>query len=228
MSGVITALEIQKRNKERVNVYLDGEYAFAIDAIQASKLRKGQHLTNAEIAALRDEDAVGRALDSAVRFLAVRPRSSHEVRQNLLRKKIAEPVIIAVMERLEAMGYLDDRAFAQFWVENRNSFRPSGPQALRYELRQKGISKDIIEAVLAQLGDEDQAAYAVLVGQAWRWRGQNKRYFKEKGGALLRRRGFDYEAISAALDQFIRTQREEDPTFFDEETNDDGGTNLET
>ncbi len=215
MQGIITALEIQKRDKERVNIYLDGEYAFAISAVQAASLRKGQRLSAAEVAALRDEDAVERACNSAARFLAVRPRSSHEVRQNLLRKTFPPDIIAAAMQRLEAMGYLDDRAFAQFWVENRQTFKPMGPQALRYELRQKGIPKDIIDAVLEPFDDEDQTAYQALSGAASRWRGLNRRAFKEKGGAFLQRRGFSYDASSAALERFIREMREADPTFFE-------------
>lgn len=72
---VVTAVEVQKRSKERVNIYLDGSYAFSLNIVDAASLRTGQSLSDSEIAAMRGEDAVVRAVDSAARFLGHRPRS---------------------------------------------------------------------------------------------------------------------------------------------------------
>ena len=83
---VVTTLEIQKRNKELVNVYLDGEYAFALDIMAAAHLQKGQQLSDEEIAELQNQDEITRAIDRAVRFLSYRPRSVHEIRRNLADK----------------------------------------------------------------------------------------------------------------------------------------------
>ena len=83
---VITALEVQKRNKERVNVYLDDEFAFGLNMMEAAKLRKGQTLTAEEIKVLTDEDAINQAVNRAIDFLSYRPRSTEEVRRNLIKK----------------------------------------------------------------------------------------------------------------------------------------------
>ncbi|PJF25209.1 MAG: RecX family transcriptional regulator, partial [Phototrophicales bacterium] len=137
--GKITTLEVGKRDPSRVNVYLDDEYAFSLALDDAARLRKGQELTNADIAALKSADAVVRAVDSASRFLAVRPRSIQEVRDHLIRKRFENAVISQAIDKLQALGYLDDQAFAAFWVRERRTFKPLGARALRYELRQKGI-----------------------------------------------------------------------------------------
>lgn len=198
----ITALELQKRNKERVNVYLDGEYAFSVTALQAFALRKGQPLSDEEIAALRGEDAVAKAVDSAARFLAHRPRSEAEVRRNLTGKAVDAPVVEAAVARLRAMGYLDDQAFARFWVQNRVAFRPLGPSALRYELRQKGVADADIEAVLRDL-DTAEDAYRAASAQARRLRGLDERAFRAKIGSFLQRRGFPYPVIQEALNRLV-------------------------
>lgn len=135
--GVITALEVQKRNKKRVNVYLDEEFVFSLSLDEAARLHKGQVLSDADVEKLRDQDEVSRAFDSAARFLSYRPRSMHEVRQNLRQKSVPPAAIDAALERLSAHGYLDDRAFAEFWVRERNAFKPLSPKALRFELRKK-------------------------------------------------------------------------------------------
>lgn len=214
--GVVTALEIQKRNKERVNVYLDGEYAFSLALIDAAQLRKGQTLTRPEIEALRDEDAIKRAIDSAARFLAHRPRSIAEVRGNLSRKNFPDTVIDTALNRLEAMGYLDDVAFTRYWLENRSTFKPRGPMALRYELRQKGVSSAIIDAALEDVDVQD-AAYRAARQKVSRYTGLTRRQCRDKLGGFLQRRGFDFATCRDVIEQIVSELDIETPTFFAED-----------
>lgn len=210
---VVTAVEVQKRNKERVNIYLDGAYAFSLNIVDAASLRTGQMLTDSEIAAMRGEDAVVRAVDSAARFLGYRPRSVSEVRRNLKEKEFDAGVIDAAIERLERMGYLDDAAFARFWVENRTQFKPLGASALRFELQQKGVSDAIIQHALADLNDQlgaRQAAEPLLR----RMRGMDRRSARQKLSTTLARRGFAFEDIRAALDDLFQDVETDDEAFF--------------
>ncbi|PJF21588.1 MAG: RecX family transcriptional regulator [Phototrophicales bacterium] len=199
MMGVITALEIQKRNKERVNVFIDGEYAFSLTLIEAARLKKGQQLTEQDIAELCRVDDVHRAVDHAVRFLSYRPRSGKEVRNNLS-KKFDEVVIEAAIERLNALGYLDDEAFAKYWVENRHEFNPRGVMALRYELRQKGIAESIIQSVLDSYDTYD-AAYRAAQNKVRSLKVADRQTFYQKVGSYLQRRGFAYDVIRDVLQQ---------------------------
>lgn len=215
--GTVTALEVQKRNKKRVSVFLDGEYAFSLSLDDAARLRKGQVLTEAEITALRDHDAVARASDAAARFLGLRPRSVHEVRQNLASKDLPPGVIDQAVEHLTQLGYLDDRSFAAFWVADRAQFKPLSPRALRYELRRKGIADAIIDEVLADLDAED-AAYRAASSQLRRLRGLDRRTFREKIGVFLARRGFSYAMSRETIRRLIETLEEEDPEFFASDT----------
>lgn len=186
---IITRLETQKRNVQRVNVYVNEVFAFSLSLDEAAKLHKGQALSDADIAALRGGDEVERAVVRATRFLAVRPRSEFEVRQTLARKDVPQPVIDSALERLRALGYLDDPAFAEFWVSNRRQFKPLSARALRYELRQKGISNDIIDDVL-QTQDEDDDAYRAAQAQLRRVRVTEKAELRQKLMMFLARRGF--------------------------------------
>lgn len=212
-AGSITALEIQKRNKERVNVYLDNEYAFSLDVMQAAMLRKGQTLTEAEVTALQDDDAVVKAVDRALRFLAYRPRSEQEVRRNLTEKEIPEAVIDAAVDRLRNLGYLDDRAFALFWIENRSTFKPLSPRALRYELRQKGVPDTIISDLLADV-DASDAAYQAARKRLQRLRGTDHSTFRSKINTFLQSRGFTYDIIREITEQLIDELESEDVAYF--------------
>lgn len=199
-TGVITTLQLQKRNKERVNVFLDGEYAFAVSLTTAATLHKGQQLTAADIDALKQDGEMDLAYQRALRYLGMRPRSSAEIATYLKRKEYDESVVEVVVRRLHERGYLDDEAFARFWVENRNRFRPRGAQALRYELRQKGVERETIDATLEEQ-DEDAAAWAAVEGKISRWADLEKMEFEQKLMAFLARRGFRYDVCRRAASQ---------------------------
>ncbi len=194
MAGRITALEVQKKNKNRVNVYLDGEFAFGLPLMEAVRLHKGQWLTDEDIDRLKAADAYSRAMEAATRFLAVRPRSVAEVRRRLQRSHFDAATIERVIERLRELEYLDDEAFARYWVENRETFRPRGLRALRYELRQKGISNEIIERVLGTV-EPTVSARAALLPKARRWKQLQWPEFRTKATQYLARRGFSYDVI---------------------------------
>lgn len=211
--GVITALEVQKRNKERVNVFIDGEYAFGLSLMEAARLKKGQVLSAGEIARLKGEDAVVQAVESAAHFLSYRPRSLQEVRRNLKEKELPPEVTEAAVERLTALGYLDDEAFARYWVQNRAEFKPLSHRALRQELRQKGIADSIINEVLAGQ-DEQGLAYEAAQGQLRRLRQKTLREFKTKMSAFLQRRGFSYSTTQDVVVRIIQEMEAGDPDYF--------------
>ena len=118
-------------------------------------------------------------------------RSQSEMCTYLGKKGYDANLVAVVVERLLARGYLDDQAFAQFWVENRSRFRPRSARALRYELRQKGVSGVTIDEALSDL-DEDEIAWNAVESKLYRWDTLEKRDLEHKVMAYLNRRGFSY------------------------------------
>ena len=191
---VVTALEVNQRDKALVKLYLDDEFVMSLPQLEAAGLAIGQPLSQQEVEALADARAEQRVFDRAVRFLSYRPRSVEEVRRNLAKHEVADSLITAALARLEGLGYLDDRGFAEYWLENRARFKPMGERALRYELRAKGIADDIIETSLADF-EEEEAAYRAAARQASRIRGTTRQVFRRKLSQMLRRRGFEADTI---------------------------------
>jgi regulatory protein len=189
--GTVTAITRQKRNKERVNIFIDGAYAFSLAEITAAWLKIGQELTPEDIARLDAEDAVEKAKQSAYRYLSYRPRSTAEVRENLLKKEYDETIVEQVLTRLTELNLLNDQEFARFWIEQRETFKPRSQMALRQELYQKGISREIIDAAVAGV-DELAAAQKAAENKAQRWIQLPKETFFTKMSGFLQRRGFDY------------------------------------
>jgi regulatory protein len=199
MDYEITAIKAQKRNQKRVNVYLDGEYAFGVSRIVAAWLEVGQRISDEKITQLKSEDGREIAYQQALKFLSYRPRSEAEVRQNLLSHKYPNEDITFTLERLRQNKLVDDVRFAQAWVENRVDLRPRGIRALEYELRNKGITQDIIDQSLNGL-DEQLLANSAARQRAPRWEHLEPSDFKTKMHAYLSRRGFNYSIAREATD----------------------------
>ncbi|PJF44660.1 MAG: RecX family transcriptional regulator [Phototrophicales bacterium] len=213
MDGTITAITVQERNPERVNVYLNGQYAFSLDAVMAARLRPGQSLSADDVSQLQTQDNISKAYERAVRYLGTRPRSVAEVRRKLCDKGIAPSIIEIVIHRLEEMGYVDDEAFARFWVQNRGEYSPRGQAALRYELRQKGIDDEIIDTVLDDFDATDAALRAARQKARTLRNIRDKHIFKQKLGSYLARRGFSYDVVQPVVNLLIEEREVENDTF---------------
>ena len=194
----ITALKAQKRNRSRVSVYLDGEYAFGLARIIAAWLQVGQVLTEEKIAELEAQDAGEVAYQQALRLLNFRDRSESEIIKGLKQRQTPEEIITEVIARLHRGGLLDDQRFAKTWVENRTEFRPRSSRALAYELREKGIEQEAIQQVLESF-DEDEAAYLAAKKYVNRIKNLEWPEFRQKLLGYLARRGFHYETIRTAI-----------------------------
>lgn len=213
--GKITAVEAQQKRRRRVNVYLDDHYAFSLSDVVAERagLRPGMYLSALDVARLEQDDAAQVALDSALGYLSYRPRSERELRQNLSRKGIAPTLIEQVVARLQELSLLDDAAFAQFWVENRDRFSPRGVLALRSELFGKGVGRETIDEAIAGGADEESRARAVAEKKLVRLRGLDYRTFYGRLVALLARRGFSYEVAGRVTRSLWQnTDGDEEPT----------------
>lgn len=197
----ITAIQVQKKNPNRVNISLDDEFAFGLSRIVAAWLSVGQMLSDEKIAALQTQDAREVAYQKAMRFLGYRARSVQEVRENLQKHEIPEAVIEEVLKRLQEANLLNDQEFAQAWVENRNTFRPRSRRALAMELRHKGLDEEVVRDVLDQSVDEN--ALALEAARKYLRKVQKLDWpdFRQKLGSFLGRRGFSYGVIAPVLQQ---------------------------
>lgn len=195
----ITALKMQKRNKERVNLFLDGSFVFGIPLNDALSLKVGDELRPEQVERLRHLGELDKAKDSALRLLAFRPRSSAEIKRHLRDKGYDDHEIEHVVGRLTDLKFVDDRTFAQYWVEQRERFKPRSAFVLRQELRQKGIGDELIEEALDNL-DDTASARKAADQRVQRWRHLPEADFKKKLGAYLQRRGFRYGVVRDVLD----------------------------
>ncbi len=208
MGGQVTDIKMQARNSRRVNVYLDGQYGFSLALDVAASVGRGDNLSDEEIEKLQARDSEETAYDKCLKYLAYRPRSTSEVRRYLREKGVSAEVCELVAGRLERVGLLDDRAFARYWVENRETFRPRGRRLLRQELRAKGIDEELVVEVLSGV-DEESSAFRAASSKATRYAGLDDEGFSAKMSGFLRRRGFDYEVVRETVSRVLLQRGEE-------------------
>jgi regulatory protein len=209
MGKTITAITAQKRDKKRVNIFFDGEFAFGISRIVAAWLQVGQNLTDEQISKLISEDQDEAAYQRAIKLITYRDRSIAEIRQSLHQKQIPEEIIENVINRLGENGLLDDKRFANLWIENRNEFRPRSHRMLALELRKKGISEDIISQVLENTTADEELAHKAAQKQIRRYKTLEWQDFRRKLGSFLARRGFSYETVDLTVHQIWAEYRSE-------------------
>ena len=242
--GKVTLVEYQKTNPDRVNVFIEDEYAFSLAAILTAerRLKAGTYLTKEEVAELQSADLYNKGLAAALQQLAMRPRSEAEIK-TYLRKRYPDSTsetIDRVVERLRELNYLNDASFAQFWVENRSAFAPRGRNLLKQELMKKRVPRDIIEAVIqahleAQQEEADETgendgvtveesqALDMARKKAHSYAAEDWPGFYRKLGGFLLRRGYDYGITGRVTKQVWQelkgqggSDEDEDAEFFDE------------
>ena len=146
----------------------------------------------------------------ALRFLSYRPRSEKEVRDRLIRKKIDSQIIEKIIAKLKEKKFLNDEEFAKWWIEQRTKVRPKAIRVITLELKQKGISNEIIESLLSKdVSSEEQVlndlelANKLIEKRIERFRNSSKQEIYQKLGSYLSRRGFDWETIKQSIDELF-------------------------
>jgi len=196
----ITAIRTGKRAGRRLNVFLDGRFAFSLEAETAARqgLGIGQELSDGDVEALGKAEGHHRCMSAATRFLGYRPRSESELRDRLHQRGFDQDSIDLVIARLKDRGLVDDTAFALFWQENRQTFSPRSQWLTERELRGKGVPASIISDVVRDTDDGD-SAYRAALPRARRLRASDYQTFRRRLGQFLKRRGFGYEVISGTV-----------------------------
>jgi regulatory protein len=223
----ITALDPSPRRPDWWHVSVDGAYAFSLDGatVIAEGLAPGRALTSDDLARLRLLAEESRLMDTALNYLTSRPRSREEVRRNLLkpRRNRATPpaeAIDRVLDRLAEKNLLNDRDFADYWVEQRERFSPRSSYALAQELRQRGVARDTADEVV----DADRDSERALEAGRQRLRAltaADYETFRAKLTAFLQRRGFGYGIVRETVRALWEESRGTRPDAEDEGDYDD-------
>jgi regulatory protein len=194
----ITGITQQVKRRDRYSIFVDGKYAFSLSesGLLEQRLATGQEFDATRLAALKEASGADKAYGNALRYVAMRPRSTWEMEAYLRRKAVDEPVAERIMQRLQGSGLLDDMAFATAWVSTRRLLRSSSKRRMQMELKQKRVPEAIIDRVLQEDETDERDALREVVAK------KRARYpDRTKLMQYLARQGFSYDDISAVLNE---------------------------
>jgi len=221
----ITGIELQRKQKIRRNIFLDGKFAFSIsfELLLKNRLEVGQNLTERKIQELIRADQIKKLIDKALKFLSYRPRSEKEVKDNLTKirrdleaksetdKESFNSLVEETVKLLKSWKQIDDYEFANWWLTQRQEHKPKSVRELEVELLKKGIKREIIDHVIKKRREEKSEQFdekiiaASLASKRIRsYKNLSEGDFKIKLGRYLARRGFSWETLKEVIDTTIK------------------------
>jgi regulatory protein len=202
----ITSIERQVKNKNRVSIFVDGEYFGSLDekTFVKSTLKTGDTLVSDTWNTLQREGECESALNKAIAYISKIMRSESQVKRYLEKKGFHEEPIDHAVEKMKNYKYIDDEAYAKMILSHQINVKRVGQMAIRHALRQKGISGEISDKVLETYEEEEELQNAIKHAQKLynRYKNLDDKYKrKSKISQNMARRGFSWDIIEQAINR---------------------------
>jgi regulatory protein len=219
--AIISAIEPQKstqlKKNKRFNVFIDQRYAFSVseENLLRYKLKSGLSLDEKEVKNITNDEFFKKILDNCINFLSFRPRTEKEVTDHII-KKISigqnipfqqakdSQIISQIIKKLKKYKYLNDADFVAWWIKSRNESKQKGLRLIKLELRQKGISKDLLDKIISNDSDQEALALKALEKKRSKWQRTDPKKLKTKVLYYLASRGFDMDTIRSVFAIFFK------------------------
>ena len=200
---IITKMEVQKKNKNRYNIFLNDQFGFSLNAetIVEFGLKIDQEPDEELIQKLKEEDSYKYAFELALNYISYRARTERETRDYLEKKELDAASIDHAILKLMEYKYLDDERYAWDFIKYQAANSQYGTKVIQYKLLQKGIRKEIVETVCEAYQEEyEQNLARQLVAKLnQRNAGLDPRKKRDKIYRALMTKGFDYDKIKPLL-----------------------------
>lgn len=203
-SYTVTRVVVQKKRKDRFNIYLNGSYAFPVSEAVLVKtgLRKGLVLSKEELAEVKRVNAEQEAYSVAVDYLSYSLRSEKEVRAKLREEEINLEAVDTVIQRLKDQRYINDRIYGESYTRTAANLNRKGPQVIAQELKGKGLTPELIEEVLLQYPEADRLENALALAEK-QYKKQHRSSAREavnKTRLYLQQKGYSRETVAQVMD----------------------------
>ena len=208
--NIITKIEVGKRNKERVNIYIDNEYAFSISAelVYKENIKVKDEINVERLKKLADEDNYIKCKNSALKIIERTYKSEKELRDKLVLKGYDDHIIKLTINFLREYNLLNDTNYAKMYVKDRS--RNQGKNKIKYKLIQKGIDENIIEEELNKIyKDEIKKVVYEMALKKYRVlsKRENDNYkLTQKLYRFLMGKGYDYDLIKDVVKSIVKSE----------------------
>lgn len=201
--GKITSIEVQKRNVNRVNVYIDEVFTFACDAelIYKQGIQKDTVIDVESIKEIVKEDEFIKCKNSALRTVEKTYKTEKELKDKLMEKGFEEDTIKKSLDFLKEYNLLNDEKYTEMYIKDR--LRSQGRNKIKYSLIRKGVSEEIILDKMANIDDDDENEIAFKLAEKkfniLKKKESDKYKLSQKLFRFLLSKGYDYDCCNSVV-----------------------------
>ena len=197
----ITQIAAQQKNKDRCNVFIDGEYSFSVSTETVYKfyLKTGKEISEEEITAIKEDGERTSALNRATEYLSKAYKTRKQVKDYLLKKGFSDDAVYYAVSRLTETGYINDSEYARRYFETAS--KNQGKKLSAYKLMAKGVRKDVIDEAYEKAAVPSKENAAAVAEKYMRNKEINKENLAKTYRYLIGR-GFSYDEASEAISAF--------------------------
>lgn len=207
--AIITKITTQKKNQDRFNIFLDygkgEEYAFSVDSDVLIKfqLKKGMELDDFSFLEIQYQDDIRKAYNLAIHYLARRMRTKKEIKDYLLQKEMEEPAVNEALHKLAGQKYINDEEFAFSYVRTQKNTTEKGPDVITSELKEKGVTQNIIHNALKEYPQSEQIEKATKLCEKFfiKNKKDSERILRQKAEQMMLRKGYPFAVIQIAINE---------------------------
>ena len=205
--NIITKIEEGKRNKERVNIYIDNEYAFSVskEILYKENLKVDDTVNIEDLREIVKKDNYIKCKNSALRIVERSYKSERELKDKLLLKGYDKDSIEKTMEFLKEYNFLSDNNYTKMYVKDKSKFQ--GKNRIKFDLYRKGIDEEIIQEELSSIDEEDEreVAYNLVLKKynVISKRESDKYKLSQKLYRYIVSKGYSYDIASYAIKKVL-------------------------
>lgn len=193
----MTVTDIAKTKKGRFSLFIDGEFAFSVDDVTLTEkhISVGMEISEEELDEIKSDSDLRKAKEKAFSLLNYRDHSRKELFDKVKRTS-GEDAAQAALERMEELGYINDRSYCLRLASDLFCLKLYGPVKVRFELQRRGIAEEYIEEALQNAPDMRENIRRLI-------NGKYKKYIddRKKLSAKLYAQGYYYDDIKICIDE---------------------------
>lgn len=207
MDNLITKIELQKRNKNRVNIYVNEEFLFACSAeiIYRYNLKAGNSIDIPSIEKIIEEDNYIKCKNDGLKFMERSFKTEKQIHDKLLQKGYDSKTIEKAMNSLKEYNLIDDSKYVDMYIKEK--LKSEGRNKIKYSLLQKGINESVIKQKLEDMDSNIEAEGLVKIAEnkynQLVKREEDKKKLYKKLGDFLIRKGYSFDDIKPILNKLI-------------------------
>ena len=211
----ITAIEEQKKNKNRFSIFIDGEFFKGVmqDVIFKLNLFKGKEVNQNELAKILESEEFEYAKSLALKYLSIRQRTSFEIQKYLKKKNIEEATTKKVIQAMKTLGLINDEEYSKQYALELIKKGKAGYKLILNKLRNRGIKTENARDTLKELLNEDEELQIALnlAKKKLKLIAHKEKQKKQKSiNDCLIRKGFNFHIVNTVMNKLFKAHNDSD------------------